>query len=953
MSADLRHILQSAEELDDIKSVVVDDVSSGKSTVLSLVESLEPYLVNKNELKRLKGTSFLSDVLQEISQDLLNEDEVKVLTAFFCDRLKDHFTVIPAALKGLQAVTSMNNLSSTAPDEILISLSQNITCQTLHQSSRLTYYNILQNLFNNKYLEVKKNSGDFVYSVVSAMDSESDPRNLMFLFNFLPQLFHRLEFEYLSEEAFTVLECYFPVDFNAKEKGAITRNDLAQGLENCFVSCENFGRFVIPLALEKLESSLKVAQMDSLKLLARGYGSWTIEAINPHVKDLWNSSKSLILPISDPELAEMAGSALVKLIQKYSTSPLSTNQSETLNQLLKDISTSSTKYLNDPTLSMFLPATKLLSSVSQSSAVACRHITKTIVSQLLVLLNFKTNTEVILATLCIILNATIRFNLWAEDENEEIRETLLQVPSVLISKLNDAQSQHGCFLCLNEIVVVLTSEMRLQIENLLLDIIPQLSSNNRDSCATFIKNISNQYPDEVRENVLSKLAINEVKPLVREKIDVLCWCTSVPLLMEYSIHEIIKCLENKSVSCVGIKSLRDYCENMAEEVVLHCLGTECALVQKLITLAKDIDEKQVDILKDFSKTIAAIVRCLLEEEQQMLISECIIQLSVECLSNNYLVLFEGILIPLRPTVKIDNCHMFINKLFEGCLTFDNETVKSSSSVLLRSIINKHPDGEDLDNTLGILSVKLNEHLKDESALSMRLAATSLLSCITKSLVLRGHRLSNQWLDKLIELLSDEPVQLMAANGFKYILTQSDDLSETNYCTIKLLHKQRVFCKMNKLISLYDNCTDSKKSAVSLAIAFILQAVPRCLVVSELKELVKVIVTCLDSNDHRVVAAILEVVSNLLESGEEVFEEQIQTFIPSFINCLQSTSMAVKMWSLECLYYYGKCTEIKILPYRLMVLNGVQPCLDDKKRLVRQRAVKVRTRWFLVGSLSEK
>lgn len=45
------------------------------------------------------------------------------------------------------------------------------------------------------------------------MDSESDPRNLLFLFSFLPKAFTEIPLKHLTEEAFAVLECYFPVDF--------------------------------------------------------------------------------------------------------------------------------------------------------------------------------------------------------------------------------------------------------------------------------------------------------------------------------------------------------------------------------------------------------------------------------------------------------------------------------------------------------------------------------------------------------------------------------------------------------------------------------------------------------------------------------------------------------------------------------------------------------------------
>lgn len=54
---------------------------------------------------------------------------------------------------------------------------------------------------------------DLVYGVISAIDSERDPRNLLFLFNWLPNFVKIIELGQLTEEMFDVMSCYFPVDF--------------------------------------------------------------------------------------------------------------------------------------------------------------------------------------------------------------------------------------------------------------------------------------------------------------------------------------------------------------------------------------------------------------------------------------------------------------------------------------------------------------------------------------------------------------------------------------------------------------------------------------------------------------------------------------------------------------------------------------------------------------------
>lgn len=58
-------------------------------------------------------------------------------------------------------------------------------------------------------------SFDLVYGVITAMDSERDPKNLKFLFTWLPSFLVNVKLGHLTEEMFEVMACYFPIDFRA------------------------------------------------------------------------------------------------------------------------------------------------------------------------------------------------------------------------------------------------------------------------------------------------------------------------------------------------------------------------------------------------------------------------------------------------------------------------------------------------------------------------------------------------------------------------------------------------------------------------------------------------------------------------------------------------------------------------------------------------------------------
>lgn len=54
---------------------------------------------------------------------------------------------------------------------------------------------------------------NFLYFVISSMDGERDPNNLILLFRILPQFLTNYPLGHLAEETFDVIACYFPIDF--------------------------------------------------------------------------------------------------------------------------------------------------------------------------------------------------------------------------------------------------------------------------------------------------------------------------------------------------------------------------------------------------------------------------------------------------------------------------------------------------------------------------------------------------------------------------------------------------------------------------------------------------------------------------------------------------------------------------------------------------------------------
>lgn len=85
------------------------ELESGGTNLVDLVEALGPWLVDLDKECRVHGTKVLSEVLKLLPVNFLSADECQLLTTFFCDRLNDHYTVVPVALTGIASLVSVAN----------------------------------------------------------------------------------------------------------------------------------------------------------------------------------------------------------------------------------------------------------------------------------------------------------------------------------------------------------------------------------------------------------------------------------------------------------------------------------------------------------------------------------------------------------------------------------------------------------------------------------------------------------------------------------------------------------------------------------------------------------------------------------------------------------------------------------------------------------------------------
>lgn len=114
------------------------------------VEALGPFLTSNEVEKRANAMKLLSETLVDIPNDFLSSVQLNFISTFYCDRLKDHHSVIPNTLSGVVALVKMPNLPDESVARLLQAIFQNIPCQSQVREDRTKIFQIIFDLCDNK-----------------------------------------------------------------------------------------------------------------------------------------------------------------------------------------------------------------------------------------------------------------------------------------------------------------------------------------------------------------------------------------------------------------------------------------------------------------------------------------------------------------------------------------------------------------------------------------------------------------------------------------------------------------------------------------------------------------------------------------------------------------------------------------------------------------------------------
>ncbi|KAI5124282.1 hypothetical protein M0805_005129 [Coniferiporia weirii] len=343
----------------------ISTISSGQSTLLSVVKALGEYLTSEEDILRTKGVDFLSQVIGRCPPDKINRQATRVLVTFYAGKLEDTETIIPA-LKGLVPLTALPTFSNVDAIDTVKAVFSHVKMKDYNQSTRYLVFKTLDSLMALHRNALQGMGDEFLAGYANMVDGEKDPRNLMLAFTIDRVICIEFDISQHVEEIFNVIFCYFPITFKppADDPYGITPEELKLALQSCLNASPLFGQLAIPLFLDKLLAASPTTKKDIINTMTSCIPIYGAFVARRFAKKLWNFLK---LEVFQPVNSEVEGEALKAtqvLIQTiYNSKENREETSEKLEGLVIEICDECLDLMSEPEKSQAIPASKVIAAL--------------------------------------------------------------------------------------------------------------------------------------------------------------------------------------------------------------------------------------------------------------------------------------------------------------------------------------------------------------------------------------------------------------------------------------------------------------------------------------------------------------------------------------------------------------------------------------------------------------
>ncbi|XP_017358249.1 MMS19 nucleotide excision repair protein homolog isoform X3 [Cebus imitator] len=947
---------------EDPADQVAADVKSGNYTVLQVVEALGSSLENPEPRTRARGIQLLSQVLLQC-HSLLLEKEVVHLILFCENRLKDHHLVIPSVLQGLKALSLCVALPPGLAVSVLKAIFQEVHVQSLPQVDRHTVYNIITNFMRTREEELKGLGADFTFGFIQVMDGEKDPRNLLVAFRIVHDLISRdYSLGPFVEELFEVTSCYFPIDFTPppNDPYGIQREDLILSLRNVLASTPRFAEFLLPLLIEKVDSEILSAKLDSLQTLNACCAVYGQKELKDFLPSLWASIRREVFQTASERVEAEGLAALHSLTVCLSRSVLSADAEDLLDSFLNNILQDCRHHLCEPDMKLVWPSAKLLQAAAGASARACDYITSNVLPLLLEQFHKHSQSSQRRTILEMLLGFLKLQQNWSYEDKDQrpVNGFKDQLCSLVFMALTGPSTQlqlvgiHTLTVLGAQPDLLSSEDLELAVGHLYrLSFLEEDSQSCRVAALEASGTLAALYPVAFSSHLVPKLT-EELRvgesDLTRGDGPTQC-------------SRYLCCLQALSAISTHPSIVRETLPLLLQHLCQVNKEKEPSVLRKVL-LEDEVLAAMVSVIgaatthlspELAAQSVAHIVPLFLDGNVSFLPENSFpsrFQPFQDGSSGQrrLVALLMAFVCSLPRNVEIPQLNQLMRELLELSCCHSCPFSSTAAAKCFAGLLNKHPAGQQLDEFLQLAVDKVEAGLGSGPCRSQ---AFTLLLWVTKALVLRYHPLSSCLTTRLMGLLSDPELGPAAADGFSLLMSDCTDvLTRAGHAEVRIMFRQRFFTdNVPALVQGFHAAPQDVKPNYLKGLSHVLNRLPKPVLLPELPTLLSLLLEALSCPDCVVQLSTLSCLQPLLLEAPQVMSLHVDTLVTKFLNLTSSPSMAVRIAALQCMHALTRLPTPVLLPYKPQVIRALAKPLDDKKRLVRKEAVSARGEWFLLGS----
>uniref|UniRef100_A0A669PUB9 MMS19 nucleotide excision repair protein n=1 Tax=Phasianus colchicus TaxID=9054 RepID=A0A669PUB9_PHACC len=890
----------------------------GSWTILQLVEALGFCLENTDPRTRGRGIQLLSQVLLEC-HSLLQEKEVLHLVLFYENRLQDHHLLIPSVLQGLRALSLCEVLAPGLAVSVLKAIFQEVHVQSLLQQDRYTVYSIITNFMATREEELKGLGADFTFGFIQVMDGEKDPRNLMVAF----QIVHDLIVKNYAlgpfvEELFEVTSCYFPIDFTPppNDPHGIQREDLILSLRAVLASTPQFAEFLLPLLIEKMDSDLQSAKLDSLQTLTACCAIYGQKELQEFLPSLWSSlRREAAASASLRSYHRLTHSILPLLLEQYNKHSQSSQRRTILEMLLG-----------------FLELQQKWGHVEEDESA---------------LLSLQ-------ETVCSVVFSALT-------------DPSVQLQLVGIRALTVLGSLQG-FLSPSDLELVVDHLVRLALHEE--DSQSSLATAEGSHPNTPLNCISSLEREEESSRNLHSLQQRCLQALAAVSTHTSIVRETVPVLLQHlrnvqkgntagfsvcqSLHRVALQCQQDAEGCwyyhqTVVPCLLAMAVQAATQESSHPLVSKVLLEEEVLTAMVPVISAATTHLSPelAAQSVSHVVPLFLDGEVSFLPQNsfpCSFQPfeDGECLEpqRRLVALLMAFVCSLPHNVVIPQQERLLRELLALSCSCSCPFTATTASKCFAGLVNKHPAGQQLDEILQLAVNRMEPGLTEGPHRTQALILLLWVGLVCDQS------------PGLLGLLSDVELGPIAADGFSLLMAESPDvLHKGCHADVRIMFRQRFFTdNVPKLVEGFHGAGADVKANYLKSLSHVLNHLPKPVLVTELPTLLSLLLEALSCSDRVVQLSTLSCLQPLLLEAPQIMSLHIDTLVTKFLSLASSPAMVCALLSApHTLLLCPTVVVLQLLPYKARVIRALAKPLDDKKRLVRKEAVAARGEWFLVGS----